>query len=56
MKFSAEHIAAALALLALGYVIGQRRAKADANAAGAVVPSQTNNQADWWTYAGAWRL
>ena len=56
VKFSTEHVLAGLALIALGYVIGQRRASAAANRAGAVVPSDTNNQADWWTYAGAWRM
>lgn len=54
MKFTTEHVVAGLALLLIGYTIGKR--KAEATTRNAVVPSDTQNQADWWTYAGQWRF
>lgn len=52
MKIEVEHIAAALALLALGYMLGKRRAAAGAESA--TQPQASNNPAQWWTYAGGW--
>lgn len=53
MKIEVEHIAAALALLALGYMLGKRRAAAGAEES-ATQPQASNNPAQWWTYAGGW--
>lgn len=55
MKFSTEHVLAALALLALGFAIGRKKAATD-NTRTAVVPGATQNTADWWTYAGQWNM
>lgn len=53
MKFTTESVLAGLALLALGYSMGKRAAAATR---GAVTPSDTASPADWWTYAGQWRM
>lgn len=52
MKFDLSHALAAVAVLALGYMIGQ---KMKASPTGAGQPGNTiDTQAEWWTYAGQW--
>ena len=51
MKINITHVAAALAVVALAYAIGKKRATASTK-----TEADTNIQsaAAWWTYAGQW--
>lgn len=51
MNLNATHIGAALALLALGYVIGRDQAR---KATSAQANDTTGAPAQWWSYAGSW--
>jgi hypothetical protein len=54
MTINAQHIAAALALLAVGYMIGKRQA---ASAQGAAAYNETAGSTEqWWSYAGSWAI
>lgn len=50
MKINLEMTMAAVALFAVAYHLGKRRAVAE-RPAGAVTAA---SPADWWTFAGAW--
>ncbi len=55
MQLTAQQtqIAAALALLALGYFVG-RRIKAQTSAGPAAHNDTANAPQEWWSYAGSW--
>lgn len=54
MKLDAQHIAAGLALIALGFVLARRGAAA--SSASASAHNDIGGPADWWSYAGSWAV
>lgn len=52
MKLDAQHIIAALALVAAGWMLAQK-ARAT-SAAAATAYNDIGVSSDWWSYAGSW--
>lgn len=54
MNITAKHIAAAAALLVVGFVIGRKQALT-AKAASPAAHNETTGQPEqWWSFAGQW--
>lgn len=51
MNLNATHIAGALALLALGYMMGRNKAR---QGTATQANDTTGAPAQWWSYAGQW--